>query len=40
MSSIGYGGTRTFFNFMALLALSNAGVPGHFFTFYDFSSCV
>ena len=30
-SSIEHGGTSTLFNFIALLALSNAGVPAHFF---------
>ena len=30
-SGIEHGGTGTLFNFMALLALSNAGVPAHFF---------
>ena len=30
-SSIEHGGTNTLFNFMALLALSNAVAPAHFF---------
>ena len=30
-SSIGHGGSSTLFNFIALTALSNAGVPTHFF---------